>query len=249
MESDSRGEHAAGWGFQTTHWSVVAVAGDGALPGSRDAFGNLYQAYTKPLLAFLRARGGCGRLEPEDIVQGFFEALLAKNRLEGVDRHRGRFRNWLLTSLRHYLANERDKSNTLKRGGDTDHVSLQEEFEDGQPKHTPASDGPTPEQAYDREFALEFLRQVKACLREEFDMKGKRPLFERLEPFLIDRTEETSQKETAEALGMKPDAFHRAVHRMRLRHRTIFDRELRRLIGEEGDLEDEKLYLLNALAH
>jgi len=247
MDLDSKSDRVWGWGFQTTHWSIVAAAGRESHPGNRDAFGSLYEAYTAPLLAFLRARGGCAGQEPEDIVQGFFASLIAKNRLEGVDRNRGKFRNWLLTSLRHYLANERDKTKALKRGGDTDIVSLEEEHEDGRPKHAPASAGRTPEQEYDHAFALQFLSQVKSCLRCEFVMKGKTSLFERLDPFLIERNDEVSQSQAAQDAGMSPDAFHHAVHRMRLRYRAIFDRELRRLIGEEGDLDEEKIYLLNAL--
>src|SRR5438034_11761695 len=103
--------------FVTTHWSVVLAAGDSASPRASDALEQLCRAYWYPLYVFIR-RSGHDEETAKDLTQGFFEQFLEKNYLRQVDREKGKFRSFLLASVKHYCANERDRAHTSKRGGD-----------------------------------------------------------------------------------------------------------------------------------
>src|SRR5260370_414368 len=102
--------------FATTHWSLVFAARDRAEPGARDALDSLCALYWYPLYAYVRRRGH-GADAAHDLTQEFFSRLLAKDFLVGVDRSKGKFRSFLLAACNHFLANERDRARTKKRGG------------------------------------------------------------------------------------------------------------------------------------
>lgn len=103
--------------FATTHWSVVLEAHQGDSPQAAEALEKLCRTYWYPLYVFIR-RSGHDEETAKDLTQGFFEQFLAKNYLGQVDREKGKFRSFLLASVKHFLANERDRANTRKRGGD-----------------------------------------------------------------------------------------------------------------------------------
>src|SRR3954469_18838771 len=102
---ESPGKVPADTAFCTTHWSVVVAAGRGTSPHADKALAELCQMYWYPLYAYLRRRGN-DPTEAEDLTQSFFERLLKKNYLGNVTPGLGRFRSFLLTSLKHFLANE-----------------------------------------------------------------------------------------------------------------------------------------------
>ena len=107
---------AAERGFTTTHWSVVLAAGRSVSPQASEALEKLCRTYWYPLYAYARREGHTVH-DAQDLTQEFFARFLAKDYLNQVEREKGRFRSFLLASLKHFLANERDRSNTLKRGG------------------------------------------------------------------------------------------------------------------------------------
>ena len=110
-------------GFATTQWSVVLAARDGSDTEARRALESLSNAYWYPLYAYLRGRGHDAD-EARDLTQAFFAELLEKDMLQAIDRSKGRFRSFLLASLKNFLSHERDKEQALKRGGGTHTVSL-----------------------------------------------------------------------------------------------------------------------------
>ena len=107
----------------TTQWSQVLAARDGSDTEARRAFESLCQTYWQPLYAYIR-RQGYDPDKARDLTQGFFAELLDKDFLADVDPDKGRFRSFLLASLRHYLTHERDRDRALKRGGSTTVLSL-----------------------------------------------------------------------------------------------------------------------------
>src|SRR5258708_1681604 len=112
--------------FATTHWTVVLAAGRSDSVPAREALSKLCQTYWYPLYAYIR-RQGYSAHDGQDLTQEFFARLLEKNYLGDVDRAKGKFRSFLLAALKHFLANEWDKANALKRGGGLTFVPLQVE--------------------------------------------------------------------------------------------------------------------------
>src|SRR6185436_17941575 len=111
--------------FRTTHWSVVIAAGQSGTEERHAALEQLARIYFTPLYAYLR-RQGFGRHDAQDLVQGVFASLLARNEFSTVDRVRGKFRSFLLAALKHFVTNEQDRARALKRGGQYSFVPLDE---------------------------------------------------------------------------------------------------------------------------
>ena len=109
--------------FRTTSWTIVLAASVDSSADPGGALANLCQIYWHPVYAFIRRRG-YDRDQAEDLTQGFFARLLEKHYLLDADRERGRFRSFLLTAVKHFIANEWDRANALKRGGGQAAVSI-----------------------------------------------------------------------------------------------------------------------------
>src|SRR5689334_21240803 len=118
--STSSGPHDV---FATTRWTVVLTAGQRHTPQADRALEELCRAYWFPLYAYVRRRGHA-KADAEDLVQAFFARFLAKNYLEGLSAERGRFRAFLLASLKHFLINEWKRTQRQKRGGGEKLLSL-----------------------------------------------------------------------------------------------------------------------------
>src|SRR5262249_37586686 len=116
--------------FTTTHWSVVLSAGDPESPQAADALEQLCRAYWYPLYAYVR-RDGSKPADAEDLTQAFFARFLEKDYLADVRREKGRFRSFLLASLKHFLADERDRSRAIKRGRGRTMLSLDAQDAEG----------------------------------------------------------------------------------------------------------------------
>jgi DNA-directed RNA polymerase specialized sigma24 family protein len=168
--------------FQTTSWSLVLAAAGQPSTEAHAALAKLCQTYWHPVYSFIRRRG----YEPDqaqDLAQGFFMVLLEKNYVGDADRQRGRFRSFLLTSVKHFLANERDRAHALKRGGRQTPVSI--DLMEAEGRYAPATvELTTPENLFERRWALSLLEQVMAKLRAEFARIGrKRGNSKRCPPF------------------------------------------------------------------
>src|SRR5215471_6647935 len=153
---DQRGTGPKGgdW-FTTTHWSVVLAAGQTASPQSEAALEKLCRTYWYPLYAFARRQGSSPE-DSQDLTQGFFARFLEKNYLHQVQRDRGKFRCFLLASLKHFLADERDKARALKRGGGKSLLSLDDDAAEGRYRLEPV-DSMDAEKLYQRRWTLTLL--------------------------------------------------------------------------------------------
>jgi RNA polymerase sigma-70 factor (ECF subfamily) len=232
--------------FATTHWSLVVAAQDLAAPQARAALAELCRAYWYPLYAFIR-RQGHDADQAQDLTQEFFARLLEKDGLASVDQAKGRFRSFLLASCRHFLANERDRARTLKRGGDCQFVPIDFQDADGRYGREPGHHE-TPERLFERRWALALLEQVLARLRSEYEAGGKGRLFERLKGHLTGDSDREQHGQAGAELGLSPGAVKVAVHRLRRRYRDLLREEIARTVDDPDQVEAEIRDLFAALA-
>src|SRR6201987_668909 len=143
--------------FRTTRWSVVLLSAQSQAPGSKAALAELCRLYWFPLYAFVRQRGYTPA-DTQDLVQGFFLHLLDHKALAEVDPRKGKFRSFLLASLKNYLSKESDRARCLKRGGNVEFVPLDTENAEEICKFEPA-DFLTAETIFDARWATALLHE------------------------------------------------------------------------------------------
>jgi DNA-directed RNA polymerase specialized sigma24 family protein len=232
--------------FATTRWTVVLSAGRKSSPQSDQALEELCRSYWYPLYAFVR-RQGHSREDAEDLTQGFFACFLAKNYLEGLASDRGRFRAFLLASLKHFLANEYDRGRRQKRGGDAPRFSLDWQDADTRFRIEPA-DPLSPDKQYDRAWAVALLEKVIQRLRAEAEAEGKGAQFDPLKPFLTIGKGAIPYARAAAELGVTEGAARVTVHRLRRRYRELVREEIAQTLSDPAQVEAELAALFAAFA-
>lgn len=233
--------------FSTTQWSLVLAAGADTSKESRDALAQLCERYWYPLYAYVR-RQGYGCEESQDLTQSFFARLLEKNIIRSADRTRGRFRCFLLASLKNFLANEWDRSQARKRGGDVQLISLTgEDFEQRYGKE-PAAHDLSPERLFDRRWAVTLLQHVLDELRQELAGQGKQQFFERVKGYLSGEDAELSYREMGAELGMNEAALKMSIHRLRRRYGELIRQHIAQTVESSDEIADELRHLLAAVS-
>jgi len=230
--------------FTTTHWSVVLEA-QGPTPAAQAALEKLCRTYWRPIYGFVR-RQGTKPEEAEDLTQGFFALLLERHDLDAVRKDKGRLRSYLLTSLKHFLMNERNRAIAIKRGEGQRLVPL-DQLQQGECGGFEPADASTAEQLYERRWALALLDQVLTRLGDEYRAAGNMTLFERLKALLTDEPDRLSQAQIADELGMTENAVKQAFHRLRERYRQLLREEIAHTVMAPGDIEDELRHLIAVL--
>ena len=234
--------------FQTTAWTQIAIAASSGVEdaSSREALENLCSSYWFPIYAFVRRRGH-GRAAAEDLTQGFFFKLLDQHYLRDVDRERGRFRTFLLASLKHFLSNEREYANAKRRGGDATTLSL--DFSDAEQRFTcEPADTWTAEAIFDREWAIALLSRVLQRLSNQYAANNKSDLLDALKPRLLDNGDAGTISDLATRLGTTTGALKVALHRMRKDYKELLIAEVTATVGPSDDAESERKILMTALA-
>ena len=232
--------------FRTTSWSLILAASSDPTTQAREALSTLCQTYWYPVYAFIR-RNGHDPDRAQDLTQGFFARLIEKNYLEDADRRRGRFRSFLLASVKHFLANEWDKERALKRGGGREPVSI--DVVEAERWYTPSAvEGLTPETLFERRWALSLLERVRARLRAEYAGMGKAGQFQVLEPFLMPDPDETRYDVVAARLGISSGALRMSVHRMRGKYRELLRAEIADTVESPEEIEEEIRFLQSTLS-
>jgi len=228
--------------FATTQWNVVLEARDGTESRARQALESLCHAYWFPLYVYVRSRGNAAD-EARDLTQAFFADLLERNFLDAIDRSKGRFRSFMLASLEHFLSNQRDKANALKKGGGAQPISLDAVDAETRYRHEPA-DPVTPELVFERRWGLTVMERTMDRLRAEYaDQPGR---FEQLKPCLTgDNTDR--YRELAAALGMSEPAVKAAVHRLRQRYGRLLRAEIAKTVTSEAEVDQELRHLLGVV--
>jgi RNA polymerase sigma-70 factor (ECF subfamily) len=206
----------------------------------------LCRVYWYPLYAYVR-RGGYDIHEAEDLTQEFFLRLLAKNCLAGVDRQKGKFRAFLLASLKHFLANQWDRSQAQKRGGSQTIIPLDTLNAESRYRLEPAHEL-TPERLFERQWALTVLEQVLARLQAEFFvLHEEQAAFGVLKQYLTGSGASATYAQAAAKLGMTEGAVKVAVHRLRRRYRKLLREEIAQTVAGPEEIDDEIRYLLSCL--
>jgi RNA polymerase sigma factor (sigma-70 family) len=232
--------------FATTHWSVVLTAGQPESTGYRQALEALCQTYWFPLYAYLR-RHGNDTHQSEDYTQAFLAFLLDKHGLRLADPKRGRFRSFLLTSLKNFLSNERARDAALKRGGDRKILSLDVENAERKYALKPREEL-SPDKLFARSWALTVLECTMDRLGAEAARTKKPELFEKLRVYLTADKGSVPFREMAGELNMSEGAVRVAAHRLRRRYRECLRDEIAQTVTTEDQIDQEIRDLFAALA-
>jgi len=229
--------------FPTTRWTLVVAAGDPQRKEARSALVFLCENYWYPLYAYLRRRGYPAD-QAQDLTQEFFIRLLEGRYLDRADPEKGRFRSFLLTSLKFFVADEEDRHRARKRGGG---MVVPLEFSSGEDRYQrePAH-GETPERIFERRWALSMLDRVVERLRNEFVHHGRAEHFERLKMFLLGQSD-APYAELAREMNTSEGALKVAIHRLRKRYRELFRQEIADTVADPAEVESELRYLAAVL--
>jgi RNA polymerase sigma-70 factor (ECF subfamily) len=239
--------------FTSTRWSVILAARDHSGPGSAAAMASLCATYWRPLYAYVRRQGRSVE-DAQDLTQSFFSHILEKGSLRHVDPSLGRFRSFLLVSIRNFLAGEWRHAHASKRGGEASIVSLEDSLKEvTRAEDSLAAGGAesrTPEEIYERNWALALLEKTTARLSAEFEAAGKKRVFESLIVYLTGEHDGRPYSEVAAKLGITEVTVRVAVHRMRGRFQDLLRDEVARTLPDPDDpaaIIDELRYLLSVL--
>jgi RNA polymerase sigma-70 factor (ECF subfamily) len=231
--------------FDTTQWSVVLTARQRSEPGAEEALAQLCEAYWLPLYAFVRRQVGDAE-QARDLTQAYFLKLFEKDFLDDVEPAAGRFRSFLLASMKHFLINEWKSERTVRRGGKTKLLSLDFDDAEGRFRSDPV-DEETPERIYEARWARAVLERTTDALRREFASGARAEHFERLAPLLTGGKTAQSYAEIAGELGVSESAIKMTVHRMRRRFGDLLRAEIGRTVSDPDDVDAEIRYLFEVL--
>lgn len=231
--------------FNTTHWSVVLLAGQSASPDRPAALEKLCRRYWPPIYFFAR-RKGCRDADAKDFTQQFFSQLLARNDFAGLDVRRGKFRTFLLAAFTHFLANEHDRASALKRGGGQIVLPL-DDLTEAQLAQFSSDEHFPPAALFDKNWALTVLGQSLARLKTEMFAAGKTPQFDALKIFLTTDGGAEAYAVVAHQLAVAPASVPVLVHRLRQRYRELVRAELAQTVATPADLEAEMRHLFAVL--
>jgi len=229
--------------FPTTRWTLVVAVGDPYRKEARSALVSLCDNYWYPLYAYLRRRGYPVD-RAQDLTQEFFMRVLEGRYLDRANPEKGRFRSFILTSLKFFVADEEDRQRARKRGGGTI-VPL--EFSSGEERYQrePGHDE-TPERIFERRWALSMLERVIGRLRDEFVHHGRPEHFERLKVFLLGESE-APYAALAHEMNTSEGALKVAIHRLRKRYRDLFRQEIADTVADPAEVDSELRYLAAVL--
>ena len=243
LDQDTTFADAAG--FTRTHWSLVLLAGQAPSPPAQEALEQLCRTYWFPLYAFVR-RQGHTPADAQDLTQEFFARFLAKNYLADVHPKKGKFRSFLLASLKHFLANEWDRVKAEKRGGNYEILSLDRDVAETRLLGESVVEA-TPECEFERRWVLTVMEQALAKLKAESAAEDKSAQFSSLMTFLSREANPGGYARVAEQLGMKPGAVAVAVHRLRQRYGQLLRAEIAQTVTCPAEVDDEMHYLFEVV--
>jgi RNA polymerase sigma-70 factor (ECF subfamily) len=232
---------AAAQVFATTRWSVVLAVGSGEDVEVEQALATLCTTYWYPLYVYVR-RNGYNPQDAEDLTQSFFANLLEKRGLESVRREKGKFRSFLLASLKNFLANEWDKRKAIKRGGKYSIISWDEGLAESRYLREPLH-GLTPERVYEQTWALTVIEKVMTRLRADYANAGRNELFEALHPHLTGTSETEAAGEIGRRFGMKDSAVRMAILRLRRAFACRLREEISQTVSSSQELDEELRHL------
>ena len=231
----------------TTCWSAILLSAQSQAPGSEKAREEFCRLYWYPLYAFIRRRG-YNPHDARDLTQGFFLFILDRKALKRATPERGKFRSFLLGSLKNYLSNVYQHENAIKRGGKIDFVSV--DFSDGEDRYSRGpADSLTPEKIFDANWAMTLLGRAVERLKEEYSAQGKGKIFETLRPFLdlSGIASAPSYEVAADQLKVTGASVKTLIHRLRKRYSETLREAVAQTVSDPGEVDDEIRSLCEAL--
>jgi len=245
-QSDAIDDRSDPQWFATTHWSVVLSAGQPNSSHASESLEKLCRAYWPPLYTYIRCQGHA-RADAQDLTQSFFAKLLEKNFWARANPQKGSFRSFLLTALRGFLADQRDRVRTAKRGGGFSFISFDEQAGEGHFLEV-QDQNLNAEQQLDRQWASIVLEQARIRLRQECIDLGKSGLYDRVS--LVGDKRESSVPYTvlAQELGMSVGALKSAVSRLRHRYGELVREEVAKTVSRPAQINPELRHLLKIIA-
>jgi RNA polymerase sigma-70 factor (ECF subfamily) len=235
-----------GASFATTHWSVVARCALTDVPEAADALARLCETYWPPIYSFVRRRGYAPS-DAQDLTQSFFTFFLRTRAYARTDPLHGKFRSFLLASVKNFLSDNWDRDQAIRRGGEYQFVSLDQEIAETFYDASSESDA-TAERLFELRWAKTLTAGALSTLRQELQAEGKLQLFEQLKSFLMGGSVVPSYDQAAARTGLPRATVKTHVHRLRQRYREIVRREVARTVSTPHEIDDELRYLCNVLA-
>ncbi len=235
-----------GASFATTHWSIVAQSALTDVPEAADALAKLCEMYWPPIYSFVRRRGYAPP-DAQDLTQSFFAFFLRTKAYARTDKLHGKFRSFLLASVKNFLSDNWDREQAIRRGGGHQFVSLDPETAEAFYDAAAASDSEA-EHLFELRWAKRLTAGALNSLREELQAEGKLKLFEQLKSFLIGGSVIPSYDEASARMGLPRATLKTHVHRLRQRYREIVRREIARTVSAPHEIDEELRYLCNVLA-
>jgi DNA-directed RNA polymerase specialized sigma24 family protein len=231
--------------FATTRWSIILHAGKVPSAEADLALAELCRVYWYPLYAYVR-RLGHDMHSAQDLTQDFFYKLLEKNYVGQADRRRGKFRWFLLTAFKCFLANEWDRIRAQKRGGGQEAIALDGLTAEQRYALEPV-DKLSADQIYERRWALDLLESVRTQLREEYFEAGKPERFDLLAEFLPGEKTGVSYAEVGPRLGITENAVKQEVYRMKRRYGELLRAEISSTVAHADEINEEIRYLIDVV--
>lgn len=231
--------------FATTHWTVILDAKNSTSAAAEAALESLCRSYWGALYAYIR-RSGHSPADAADLTQAFFALFLERRYLKDVDPNKGKFRSFLLKALNHFLADEWRRDHAQKRGGSHVRLSLNTDDWESRFGHELRSDT-TPENIFERRWAMALFARALDRLREEFAGDGKEQEFDQLKEFLTQPSQDGAYTAAAAQLGLEEGAVAVRVHRLRKRYRELVREEVAQTVATPDEVEEELRHLLAAL--
>jgi RNA polymerase sigma factor (sigma-70 family) len=229
--------------FMTTHWTVVLNASSDKEAQAAEALETLCRDYWWPINRYIRSRGYV-QADADDLTQQFFTRFLEKQHYRRVQRERGRFRSFLLTSVKNFLADEWERASAQKRGGGRPDISLDELAPDQSHGHLEIADERTAEHVFEQNWVLTLLGKVRERLAAEYAAGGKAERFAQLEQFLPGEESGLTYTEAAASLGIAEGTLKSDVHRLKRRYGELLREEIAHTFGKPEDVEDEWRHLI-----
>lgn len=234
--------------FPSTRWTLINQMQEGSPTAEhRHALEIICQTYWYPLYVYAR-RFGKNEDDARDAVQNCFAHLISGNHLKEADPLRGRLRSFLLTVLKNTILQENERQRAQKRGGGADVISIDLRDAEGRYLTEPMSPDVSPDQAYERKWALTLLDTTREKLRASYIAIGKETLFVALSDALTEGERWSGHDEAAKNLGMESGAVRVALHRMRKRFRDLLLEEVATTVSNDGDVRIELAYLMGLFA-
>lgn len=232
--------------FATTHWSVLADCALTDAPGAADALSALCEMYWPPVYSYIRRRG-YSPADAQDLTQAFFAHFLQKKGYSGRDPAHGKFRSFLLASVRHFLSDEWDRNRAFKRGGSYQFIELDADTAEKLFDLTTAGELPA-DRLFDLRWAKALTTGALDQLRQEFEAKRESALFDQLKVFLTSASNIPSYEVVAARTGLPVGTIKTHVHRLRQRYRELVRGEIARTVSSPHEINQELSHLLTVLA-